>query len=92
MAADMPPQSLLTALGSVFLGPRVFELLRYIRYPVLLAFSTTSSEAAYPKTLEQLERFGCSTKIARGAKQSTTRATRVEKHAPRILKGLGLDD
>jgi uncharacterized protein YdeI (YjbR/CyaY-like superfamily) len=27
-----------------------------------------------------------------GAKQSTTRAARVEKHAPRILRGLGLDD
>jgi uncharacterized protein YdeI (YjbR/CyaY-like superfamily) len=27
-----------------------------------------------------------------GAKQSATRAARVEKHAPRILKGLGLDD
>ncbi len=27
-----------------------------------------------------------------GAKQSTTRATRVEKHVPRILKGLGLND
>jgi uncharacterized protein YdeI (YjbR/CyaY-like superfamily) len=27
-----------------------------------------------------------------GAKQSTTRAARVEKHAPRILKGLGLND
>ncbi|HEY6517067.1 MAG TPA: YdeI/OmpD-associated family protein [Steroidobacteraceae bacterium] len=27
-----------------------------------------------------------------GAKQSTTRAARVEKHAPRIRKGLGLDD
>jgi uncharacterized protein YdeI (YjbR/CyaY-like superfamily) len=27
-----------------------------------------------------------------GAKQSTTRAARVEKHAPRIFKGLGLDD
>jgi uncharacterized protein YdeI (YjbR/CyaY-like superfamily) len=27
-----------------------------------------------------------------GAKQSATRATRVEKHAPRILRGLGLDD
>jgi len=27
-----------------------------------------------------------------GAKQSTTRTARVEKHAPRILKGLGLDD
>ena len=27
-----------------------------------------------------------------GAKQSATRAARVEKHVPRILKGLGLDD
>lgn len=27
-----------------------------------------------------------------GAKQSTTRAARVAKHVPRILKGLGLDD
>ena len=27
-----------------------------------------------------------------GAKQSTTRTARVEKHAPRILKGFGLDD
>jgi uncharacterized protein YdeI (YjbR/CyaY-like superfamily) len=27
-----------------------------------------------------------------GAKQSSTRAARVEKHAPRILNGLGLDD
>jgi uncharacterized protein YdeI (YjbR/CyaY-like superfamily) len=27
-----------------------------------------------------------------GAKQSATRAVRVEKHAPRILRGLGLDD
>jgi uncharacterized protein YdeI (YjbR/CyaY-like superfamily) len=27
-----------------------------------------------------------------GAKQSATRTARVEKHAPRILSGLGLDD
>jgi uncharacterized protein YdeI (YjbR/CyaY-like superfamily) len=27
-----------------------------------------------------------------GAKQSATRAARVDKHVPRILKGLGLDD
>jgi Na+/H+-dicarboxylate symporter len=55
----------LIAMGSAFLGARILELLRYVRYPVLLAFSTTSSEAAFPKTLEQLERFGCSTRIAR---------------------------
>jgi hypothetical protein len=31
-----------------------------VREPLMLAFSTASSEAAYPKTLEQLEKFGCS--------------------------------
>jgi len=31
---------------------------------VILAFSTASSEAAYPKTLEELERFGCSNRVA----------------------------
>jgi Na+/H+-dicarboxylate symporter len=54
----------LIALGSLFLRRRVWTLLRRIRDPLLLAFSTASSEAAYPKTLEQLERFGCSNKIA----------------------------
>jgi Na+/H+-dicarboxylate symporter len=49
--------------GSVFIGPRVVTLLRFIREPFLLAFSTSSSEAAYPKTVEQLERFGVSNRI-----------------------------
>lgn len=35
-----------------------------LKDPVLVAFTTSSSEAAYPKTLEQLERFGCSRNIA----------------------------
>jgi Na+/H+-dicarboxylate symporter len=34
-----------------------------LKEPVLLAFSTASSEAAYPKTMLQLERFGCKDKI-----------------------------
>lgn len=55
---------LLIAAGTVFIGPRMLRLLRRIREPLLLAFSTASSEAAYPKTLEELERFGCSNKIA----------------------------
>ncbi len=38
--------------------------MRRIREPVLLAFSTASSEAAYPKTLDELERFGVSNRIA----------------------------
>jgi Na+/H+-dicarboxylate symporter len=55
---------LLLALGGLVIGPRIFNLIRRIREPILLAFSTASSEAAYPKTLEELERFGCSNRIA----------------------------
>jgi Na+/H+-dicarboxylate symporter len=53
-------------IGAAFLivGPRVRLLVRYIREPILLAFSTASSEAAYPRTLEALERFGVPSRIA----------------------------
>jgi Na+/H+-dicarboxylate symporter len=54
---------LLALAGFIFLGPRVGRLINLIKEPILLAFSTASSEAAYPKTLEQLERFGASKKI-----------------------------
>jgi Na+/H+-dicarboxylate symporter len=46
------------------IGRRTLPLLREIRSPLLLAFSTSSSEAAYPQTLERLEAFGVSTRIA----------------------------
>ncbi|KZW94501.1 dicarboxylate/amino acid:cation symporter [Aeromonas veronii] len=55
---------LLIAMGSVFLRGRVIKLLEMIREPILLAFSTASSEAAYPKTLDRLEKFGCDKRIA----------------------------
>lgn len=55
---------LLIIAGAVVIGPRIVQLMRLMREPLLLAFSTASSEAAYPKTLEQLENFGCSNKIA----------------------------
>ena len=55
---------LLIGLGFVFIGPRIRQLVRYIRDPVVLAFSTASSEAAYPRTLEALDRFGVPRKIA----------------------------
>jgi Na+/H+-dicarboxylate symporter len=54
----------LTIAGFMFLGPRIFALLRELREPTLLAFSTASSEAAFPKTLEGLERFGVRNRIA----------------------------
>jgi Na+/H+-dicarboxylate symporter len=54
---------LLALAGFLFLGPRILRLVNLIKEPIMLAFSTASSEAAYPKTLEQLERFGASKKI-----------------------------
>jgi Na+/H+-dicarboxylate symporter len=54
----------LILLGGLVIGPRVLKLMRRIREPVILAFSTASSEAAYPKTLEEVERFGCSNRVA----------------------------
>jgi Na+/H+-dicarboxylate symporter len=51
-------------LGFLFLKARIFDLIKELREPTLLAFSTASSEAAYPKTLEGLERFGVKNRIA----------------------------
>ncbi len=55
---------LLIAAGFIFLGKRIFDLLAEVRGPTILAFSTASSEAAFPKTLEGLERFGVRNRIA----------------------------
>ena len=49
--------------GFVVLKKRVFILIKRIKDPILLAFSTSSSEAAFPKTMMELERFGCKDKI-----------------------------
>ncbi|MFO1408376.1 MAG: dicarboxylate/amino acid:cation symporter [Steroidobacteraceae bacterium] len=56
--------AVLIGLGALVLGARVRRLVREVREPILLAFSTASSEAAYPRTLEGLERFGVSNRIA----------------------------
>jgi Na+/H+-dicarboxylate symporter len=56
--------TLLSVALILIVGKRAVELLRAIRSPALLAFSTASSEAAYPRTLEELQRFGLSRKIA----------------------------
>jgi len=55
--------AIILALGALFIGRRVITLLSRIREPALLAFSTSSSEAAFPKTMLELERFGCPPKI-----------------------------
>jgi len=46
------------------IGRRALALFAAVREPALLAFATASSEAAYPKTLMQLEKFGCSNRVA----------------------------
>ena len=50
--------AILLSIGGLFLGKRIFTLIRYIREPLLLTFSTASSEAGLPKLFEQLDRFG----------------------------------
>ncbi|HEX2624214.1 MAG TPA: dicarboxylate/amino acid:cation symporter [Sphingomicrobium sp.] len=55
---------LLLAAAFLFVGSRTRLLIRYIRDPIVLAFSTASSEAAYPRTLEALDRFGVPPRIA----------------------------
>ncbi|HCQ7756962.1 dicarboxylate/amino acid:cation symporter [Citrobacter sp. 50677481] len=53
----------LLAAGYLVLKKEVFRLVSLLKEPVLVAFTTSSSEAAYPKTLELLTKFGCSRNI-----------------------------
>ncbi len=55
----------LIVLGSIcyFLKIPFIKLLQHIREPIMLAFSTASSESAFPKTIEALEKYGCSNRI-----------------------------
>ena len=56
--------ALLIGIAFLAVGRRARHLVRYIRDPLILAFSTASSEAAYPRTLEALDRFGVPPRIA----------------------------
>ena len=56
--------AILFAVGYLFLGKSTFRLGGLIKEPTLLAFSTASSESAYPKTIEALSRFGVSKRIS----------------------------
>lgn len=53
----------LIAVGYFVMGKDVFRLLKLVRSPMLLGFSTASSESAYPKLMEQLEKFGVRDRI-----------------------------
>ena len=50
-------------IGYIVLRNRLPQLVKRIAQPMLVAFSTTSSEAVFPKLTEELERFGCQEKI-----------------------------
>ena len=55
---------ILIGIGMVFLGPRVLRLIGLLKEPTILAFTCASSEAAFPKTLEGLEKFGVKNRLA----------------------------
>lgn len=55
--------AILFLVGYLFVGKKVPHLIVRLKEPLLLAFSTSSSEAAYPKTMLELERAGCPNKI-----------------------------
>ncbi|NCT93414.1 MAG: dicarboxylate/amino acid:cation symporter [Chitinophagaceae bacterium] len=55
--------AILLGVGFLILKNRLPELLKRIFSPLIIAFSTTSSEAVFPKLTEELERFGCKNKI-----------------------------
>ncbi len=55
--------AILIFAGYMVLGKDIGRLLKLIRNPMLIGFSTASSESAYPKVMEQLEKFGVSNRI-----------------------------
>jgi Na+/H+-dicarboxylate symporter len=54
---------ILVAVGFLFLRSKMKLLLKRITSPIVIAFSTTSSEAVFPKLTEELERFGVKDRI-----------------------------
>src|SRR4051812_40347869 len=56
--------AVLITAGFLALGPRIFHLLALIKEAFMLSFATASSEAAYPKILDALDRFGVKRQIS----------------------------
>jgi Na+/H+-dicarboxylate symporter len=54
---------LLSSISYLWIGKKLFTVLGNIKDVVLLAFSTASSEAAFPKLIGELEKSGCPNKI-----------------------------
>jgi len=55
--------ALMIMVGYIILKEKLLPLLKRIVQPLIIAFSTTSSEAVFPKLTEELERYGCDNKI-----------------------------
>ena len=55
--------ALLLGASTIAVGPRLGEFIQMMREPALLAFSTATSEAAYPGILEGLQKFGAPRRI-----------------------------
>ncbi|MBP2315715.1 dicarboxylate/amino acid:cation symporter [Azospirillum soli] len=55
--------AVLIGAGFLVLRKDVFRLVKAVRQPILLGFSTASSESAYPRVMEQLQRFGVKERV-----------------------------
>jgi Na+/H+-dicarboxylate symporter len=55
---------ILIGLCYIMIRRKTWTLLSHIKEPLMLAFATASSESAYPKLLNQLDRFGIKEKIS----------------------------
>lgn len=55
--------AVLIGAGFLVLRKDVFRLVKAVRQPILLGFSTASSESAYPRVMEQLQRFGIKERV-----------------------------
>ena len=55
---------ILIGLCYLMIRKKTWSLLSHIKEPLMLAFATASSESAYPKLLNQLDRFGIKEKIS----------------------------
>ena len=55
--------TILIFFGYIFLKKDVFRLMKVVREPTMLAFATASSESAYPKTMDALDKFGVPKRI-----------------------------
>lgn len=54
---------LLIAISSIWIGKKSLKIIVNIKDLILLAFTTASSEAAFPRLIEELEQSGCPKKI-----------------------------